>query len=149
MPDAFGDWNTFADYVDFLRRTRSVVEYTQVWWSVRPHLSFGTVEVRICDAQCTAGESDELAALIVACVAQAARDVDEHVPFTEQVKGALMFEVFNVLNSQWTTGVNTLAFTATSGVLHPVPGVGQANAAVSYPYPTNARSCQVAFRVTF
>lgn len=71
------------------------------------------------------------------------------VPFTEQVKGALMFEVFNVLNSQWTTGVNTLAFTATSGVLHPVPGVGQANAAVSYPYPTNARSCQVAFRVTF
>ena len=64
-------------------QTRSIVEYTQVWWSVRPHLSFGTVEVRICDAQCTAAESDELAALIVACVAQAARDVDEHVPFTD------------------------------------------------------------------
>ncbi len=32
-------------------RTRSIVEYTQVWWSVRPHLAFGTVEVRICDAQ--------------------------------------------------------------------------------------------------
>ncbi len=64
-------------------QTRSIVEYTQVWWSVRPHLSFGTVEVRICDAQCTAAESDGLAALIVACVAQAARDVDEHVPFTD------------------------------------------------------------------
>jgi carboxylate-amine ligase len=41
------------------------------------------VEVRICDAQSTAGESDGLAALIVACVAQAARNVDEGVPFVD------------------------------------------------------------------
>jgi glutamate---cysteine ligase / carboxylate-amine ligase len=80
IPDAFGDWATFADYIDFLVSTRSIVEYTQVWWSIRPHLAFGTVEVRICDAQMTAGESDALAALAVACVAQAARDVDEGVP---------------------------------------------------------------------
>ena len=80
VPDPFGSWATFADYVDFLVQTRSIVEFTQVWWSVRPHLSFGTVEVRICDAQCTAAESDELAALVVACVAQAARDVDDGVP---------------------------------------------------------------------
>ena len=76
VPDAFGDWEAFAAYIDFLRQTRSVVEYTQVWWSVRPHFSFGTVEVRICDAQPTAAESEGLAALIVACVAQAARDYD-------------------------------------------------------------------------
>ena len=37
VPDAFGSWDAFADYVDFLVRTRSIVEYTQVWWSVRPH----------------------------------------------------------------------------------------------------------------
>jgi carboxylate-amine ligase len=83
VPDAFGDWAAFADYIDFLIQTRSIVEYTQVWWSIRPHFTFGTVEVRICDAQPTAGESDGLAALIVACVAQAARDVDEGVPFTD------------------------------------------------------------------
>jgi carboxylate-amine ligase len=76
VPDAFGDWATFAGYVDFLSRTRSIVEYTQVWWSVRPHFAFGTVEVRICDAQPTAPESEGLAGLIVACVAQAARDYD-------------------------------------------------------------------------
>jgi len=63
--------------------TRSIVEYTQVWWSVRPHLSFGTVEVRICDAQATAAESDGVAALILACVAQAARDADDGVPFAD------------------------------------------------------------------
>jgi carboxylate-amine ligase len=83
VPDAFGNWRAFAEYIDFLVRTRSIVEYTQVWWSVRPHFSFGTVEVRICDAQMTAAESDGLAGLIVACVAQAARDVDEGVPFTD------------------------------------------------------------------
>jgi carboxylate-amine ligase len=77
IPDPFGDWSAFAKYVDFLVATRSIVEYTQVWWSVRPHLSFGTVEVRICDVQSTAPESEGLVNLIVACVAQAAREVDE------------------------------------------------------------------------
>jgi carboxylate-amine ligase len=77
IPDPFGDWSAFAEYVDFLVSTRSIVEYTQVWWSVRPHLSFGTVEVRICDVQATAAESEGLVSLIVACVAQAAREVDE------------------------------------------------------------------------
>src|SRR6201998_465688 len=80
IPDAFGSWDAFARYVDFLARTGSIVEYTQVWWSIRPHYTFGTVEVRICDAQLTAPESEGLAALIVACVAQAARDVDAGVP---------------------------------------------------------------------
>ncbi len=50
---------------------------------MRPHLAFGTVEVRICDAQETAGESEALAELIVACVLQAARDVADGVPFRE------------------------------------------------------------------
>jgi len=83
VPDAFGTWEAFATYIDFLVRTHSIVEYTQVWWSVRPHFSFGTVEVRICDAQMTASEAEGLAALIVACVAQAARDVDDGVPCTD------------------------------------------------------------------
>jgi carboxylate-amine ligase len=47
---------------------------------VRPHFSYGTVEVRICDAQCTAAESDALAGLIVACVAQAMLEVDAGEP---------------------------------------------------------------------
>jgi len=83
VPDAFGSWRSFQEYCEFLLKTNSIVEYTQVWWSVRPHLSYGTVEVRICDAQSTAGEADGLSALIVACVAQAARDVEEGVPFVD------------------------------------------------------------------
>ncbi|HEY5285611.1 MAG TPA: YbdK family carboxylate-amine ligase [Solirubrobacteraceae bacterium] len=83
IPDAFGGWQQYRQYIEFLLRTSSIVEFTQVWWSVRPHFEFGTVEVRICDAQSTAGESEALAGLIVACVAQAARDVDEGAPFAD------------------------------------------------------------------
>ena len=80
IPDAFGGWDTYRDYIEFLLATKSIVEFTQVWWSVRPHFSFGTVEVRICDVQTNAQESDALASLMVACIAQAMRDLDEGVP---------------------------------------------------------------------
>jgi carboxylate-amine ligase len=80
IPDPFGSWQAYRDYIEFLVGTNSIVEYTQVWWSIRPHFSFGTVEVRICDAQSTAQEAEALTGLIVACVAQAARDEDEGVP---------------------------------------------------------------------
>jgi carboxylate-amine ligase len=83
VPDAFGGWQAYRHYIEFLLRTSSIVEFTQVWWSVRPHFSFGTVEVRICDVQSTAPESDALVGLIVACIAQAVRDVDEGVPHTD------------------------------------------------------------------
>ncbi len=83
IPDPFGGWRAYREYIEFLLRTRSIVEFTQVWWSVRPHFSFGTVEVRICDAQSSALESDALAGLMVACIAQAARDLDEGVPFSD------------------------------------------------------------------
>ena len=60
VPDAFGSWRAYRDYIELLVRTSSIIEFTQVWWSVRPHFSFGTVEVRICDAQSTAEESEAL-----------------------------------------------------------------------------------------
>jgi glutamate---cysteine ligase / carboxylate-amine ligase len=83
VPDPFGGWAAYAAYLDLLFRTRSVVEYTQVWWSVRPHVRFGTVEIRICDAQMTATESEAVAGLMVACAAQAARDEEEGIPFAD------------------------------------------------------------------
>jgi carboxylate-amine ligase len=83
IPDAFGDWRTYAEFVELLVRTRSIVEHTQLWWSVRPHHAYGTVEVRICDAQSDAEDSTALAGTIVACVAQAALDHDAGVRFDD------------------------------------------------------------------
>jgi carboxylate-amine ligase len=78
VPSPFRDWATYAGFVGDLERYGSIVESTQLWWSVRPHHSFGTVEVRICDAQTRGDESFALAALIAACIAQTALDYDEH-----------------------------------------------------------------------
>jgi len=77
IPGRFHDWAEYADFIETLHRLGSVVEATQLWWSVRPHHAFGTVEVRICDAQSTGPESTALAGLIVAVVAQTALDLDD------------------------------------------------------------------------
>jgi carboxylate-amine ligase len=78
VPSPFLDWAGYAEFVGMLQRTGSAVESTQLWWSVRPHHQFGTVEVRICDAQTRGEESFALAGLVAACIAQTALDYDEH-----------------------------------------------------------------------
>jgi carboxylate-amine ligase len=75
--EPFRDWGTYADFIGLLTRTDAIVEATQLWWSVRPHHSFGTVELRICDAQTSGSDAFNVAALITACIAQSALDYDE------------------------------------------------------------------------
>src|SRR5947208_649702 len=82
IPDHYGSFEEYAEYVDFLTKAGSIVEATQIWWSIRPHHSFGTVELRICDAQTGGDESLNLAGLLIASIAQAAMDEDEGVPFS-------------------------------------------------------------------
>jgi carboxylate-amine ligase len=80
IPDAYGSWRGFADYVAFLYRTRSITEHTQIWWSVRPHLAYPTIEVRICDAQHDLAEAQAVAALCHALAARCARAFDDGEP---------------------------------------------------------------------
>jgi carboxylate-amine ligase len=77
VPDVFEDWAEYEDYVRFLYATGSITEHTQLWWSVRPHLAFPTVELRICDGQPELAESQALAALMFALTARIARALDE------------------------------------------------------------------------
>jgi glutamate---cysteine ligase / carboxylate-amine ligase len=80
IPDAYDGWAGFEEYVRFLYETQSIDEHTQLWWSVRPHLAFPTVEVRICDAQPDLAEAQSLGALIYALGARFARALDEGEP---------------------------------------------------------------------
>jgi carboxylate-amine ligase len=80
VPDAFSGWDEYADFVRFLVQTRSIREHTEIWWSVRPHQAFPTVEVRICDGQPEFDRSVGLAALMVAVTASFARAHDEGRP---------------------------------------------------------------------
>ena len=77
IPDAYDGWSGFEDYVAFLYRTGSIDEHTQLWWSVRPHLAYPTVEIRIMDAQPDLAEAQALAAFAYALAARCARAHDD------------------------------------------------------------------------
>ena len=70
VPDPYGGWAGFERYVRFLYETGSITEHTQIWWSVRPHLAYPTVEIRICDGQPDLAEAQALAALAYALAAR-------------------------------------------------------------------------------
>jgi carboxylate-amine ligase len=80
IPDSFDSWDEWERYIRFLYETGSITEHTQVWWSVRPHLVFPTVEFRICDGQPDIGEARSLVALIYSLTARLARAHDEGEP---------------------------------------------------------------------
>jgi carboxylate-amine ligase len=80
VPDAFGSWAKYEAFVRFLYDTGSITEHTQIWWSVRPHLAFPTIEVRIADGQPDLGEAQALAAFAASLVARVARAYDEGRP---------------------------------------------------------------------
>lgn len=80
VPDAFVSWDEYERFVRFLFATGSITEHTQIWWSVRPHLAFPTIEVRICDGQPDLGEAQALAAFCAGLVARVARAHDEGEP---------------------------------------------------------------------
>jgi hypothetical protein len=71
------------------------------------------------------------------------------LPFTERVKGKIMFEAFNVFNMMYNTSISTQVYSATNGVLTPTVGAGRGTNSQGFPDGTNARRAQVAFRLTF
>ncbi len=77
VPDIFAGWEDYERYVRFLYETGSIDEHTQLWWSVRPHLAFPTVEIRNCDGQPDVREAQALAALAVSLAVRIARAYDE------------------------------------------------------------------------
>ena len=83
VPDAYEGWDGFERYVRFLYDTGSIDEHTQLWWSVRPHLGFPTVEIRIADAQPDLAEARSLAALAHALTVRIAHALDEGEPLPD------------------------------------------------------------------
>jgi glutamate---cysteine ligase / carboxylate-amine ligase len=80
VPDAYDGWDGFEEYLHFLYDTGSIEEHTQIWWSVRPHLAFPTIEIRICDAQPDLAEARSLAAFCYALAVRIAHALDEGEP---------------------------------------------------------------------
>ena len=77
LPHQLTDWPQFESYVRALMSARTIETIREVWWDVRPHPDFGTVEFRICDGLPTLDEVAMHAALSQCLVAWADRRLDE------------------------------------------------------------------------
>jgi carboxylate-amine ligase len=71
LPPAFHDWEDFVRHVEVLVASGSIPDYSWCWWDARPHLKFGTVELRAPDVQTDASHTAALVALVQCLVAGA------------------------------------------------------------------------------
>jgi glutamate---cysteine ligase / carboxylate-amine ligase len=78
------DWADFEQFMHTLVAAEAISSIREVWWDVRPHPNFGTVEVRICDAMPTLREVVAVGALVQCLVhridAQIDADVQVYIP---------------------------------------------------------------------
>jgi carboxylate-amine ligase len=66
IPDTFSSWSDFENFVNLLVRTNCIDNGKKIWWDVRPHPFFGTLEIRVCDIPMRVDETIAIAALIQA-----------------------------------------------------------------------------------
>ena len=84
MPQAMpGGWDEFDAVLARGKRSGVIPDHTYVWWDVRPHPDFGTIEVRICDAQSRLRDTAGLSALVQALVAWHGDRFDAGLPARE------------------------------------------------------------------
>jgi gamma-glutamyl:cysteine ligase YbdK (ATP-grasp superfamily) len=76
LPYQLSGWDRFEQYMETLISTHAVESVREVWWDIRPHPDFGTVELRICDGLPTLDEIGAVAALSQCLVEQLDRELD-------------------------------------------------------------------------
>jgi len=90
MPDAFSSWAEFDQYVKLLIKTNCLDNAKKIWWDIRPHPFFATIEVRICDLPMRAEETLSLAALIQATAAKLHRLHTHNQDFRQYSRALIM-----------------------------------------------------------
>jgi carboxylate-amine ligase len=70
IPDYFPSWGEYENFINLLIKTRCIDNAKKIWWDIRPHPFFNTLEFRVCDIPMRVDESIALAALIQATVAK-------------------------------------------------------------------------------
>ena len=68
VPDYFGSWSEYENYVNLLVDLHCIDDAKKIWWDIRPHPTFGTLEFRVCDVPTRVEETVAIAALIQAIV---------------------------------------------------------------------------------
>ncbi len=97
IPDAFSSYSEFESYVSLLVRTNCIDNAKKIWWDIRPHPFFNTVEVRACDIPLRAEESIAIAALIQATAAHLYRLHERNQDFRHYSRPLLMENKFRAV----------------------------------------------------
>jgi len=70
LPDYFPSWGEYENFIKLLIKTNCIDNAKKIWWDIRPHPFFNTLEFRVCDIPMRVEETIALAALIQATVAK-------------------------------------------------------------------------------
>ncbi|HTX77114.1 MAG TPA: carboxylate-amine ligase [Terracidiphilus sp.] len=97
IPDAFSSYTEFDDYVKLLVKTNCIDNGKKIWWDIRPHPFFNTVEVRACDIPLRAEETVAIAALIQATAAYLCRLHEANQDFRQYARPLLMENKFRAV----------------------------------------------------
>jgi carboxylate-amine ligase len=99
IPDYFHSWGDYAKYVDLLVRTGCIDDGKKIWWDIRPHAYFKTLEFRICDIPCRADETVAIAALIQALVVKLYRLFESNLGIRMYQRAIIEENKFRALKS--------------------------------------------------
>ncbi len=81
LPFYFDDWADYSRLVENYIKTDTIRTIRELWWDVRPHPDFGTIEIRVCDMPAEIAEVAAIAAFVQAIVKKFGDDYEEGVPF--------------------------------------------------------------------
>lgn len=90
LPDLFSDWSEYEHYVNLLVKTGSIDNAKKIWWDIRPHPFFPTLEVRICDLPMRIEETVAIAALCQAIAAKLYSLYEKNLSFRQYRRSLLM-----------------------------------------------------------
>ncbi len=81
IPDYYGSYGEYESYVNLLMRTNCIKDRKQVWYDIRPHPTFQTLEFRVCDIPMRADETIMIAALVQALTVKLWKLLDQNLGF--------------------------------------------------------------------
>jgi carboxylate-amine ligase len=90
IPDLYQSWSEFENYVNLLIKTRCIDNAKKIWWDIRPHPYFPTLEFRICDIPMRVDETIAIAALCQAVIAKLYKLHERNLSFRHYSRSLIM-----------------------------------------------------------
>jgi glutamate---cysteine ligase / carboxylate-amine ligase len=90
IPDVYQSWSEFDDYVQLLINTGCIDNAKKIWWDIRPHPHFPTLEFRVCDMPMRLEESIAIAALCQAIIAKLYKLHEKNLSFRQYSRALIM-----------------------------------------------------------